>query len=68
MKALISPEEIVYVSSEIQGIRIAQIENDGNIFEIAPPFFWESCPDECDPNTWYYKDGEFFQIPKNSES
>lgn len=45
MKALISPDEIVYneITNEILGSRIAQIVSDNQIFEVAEPLFWVDC-------------------------
>jgi hypothetical protein len=62
MKALISPEEIVYLNDGTEGIRIAQVESDENIFDIAPPLYWIDCPEDCNANEWYYKDGNFLKI------
>ena len=50
MKALISPNE---------NDRIAQVEPDENIFPVASPLFWTTCPDDC-TTEWTYVNGEFF--------
>lgn len=46
-KALISPMEPVST-----GYRVAQVEPDGNQFEVAQPLFWVDCDDSV--NTEYY--------------
>jgi hypothetical protein len=58
MKALISPSEKrnIHVDSETNkdAFRIAEVKpNDGD-FDVAPPLFWKECPDECEPDLWYY--------------
>jgi hypothetical protein len=80
MKALISPKEtlnVSWVSSWIQedGVwvpvitevigcyRIAEVEQVA--FDVADPMFWIDCPDECKPNTWYFKDNQVQPIPPN---
>lgn len=46
-------------------LRIAQIEQDNNIFEVAQPLFWTDCPEDCSPNVYFYKDGVFNLIPQD---
>jgi hypothetical protein len=71
--------EVVYVSSweidenknicpiytQITGtMRIAEVRPNEEVFEVAQPLYWIDCPDSCDANDHYFKDGEFFRIPK----
>jgi hypothetical protein len=49
MKALISPNE----PREL-GYRIAEVEPDVKVFDVAPPLFWVDCPNECLPDQWFY--------------
>jgi hypothetical protein len=49
MKALISPT---------QNNLVAQVENDNDIFEVAEPLYWMSCPDDVQAG-WYYEQGVF---------
>jgi len=54
-------EEWQPVYSEIIGcIRVAEVESDDNIFEVAFPLNWVDCPDECKKDEWYFKDNQFF--------
>lgn len=46
--------------------RIAQVEQDNNIFDVAQPLYWVECPDECKADDWYYKDGQFQPKPTNA--
>lgn len=50
MQALISPND---------DNRIAQVEPDDNIFPVAPPLFWATCPENCVADQWTYVDGVF---------
>jgi hypothetical protein len=79
MKALISPNEmfsLTWVSSwdgdtpvysEILNCqRVAEVEPDNKIFEVAQPLYWIDCSDNCVADVWYYKDGEVYPIPQNA--
>lgn len=62
MKALISPLEKVYSYDGIQiGFRVAQVIEQE--FDVALPFFWADCPDNCVADEWYYNDGKIEMIP-----
>jgi|LakMenE18May11ns_1017448.scaffolds.fasta_scaffold6580606_2 hypothetical protein len=62
MKALISPNEIIYTANgSILGSRIAQTSS--NAFEVAPPLFWVDCSDDCISYSYYYLDGQLYPIP-----
>ena len=78
MKALISPNESFTLSwvsswneseavySEILGCqRVAQVEPDNQAFPVAEPLFWLDCPDECQADAWYFKDGQVFVKPES---
>lgn len=82
MKALISPNEVFTYfwvtswrqvndiwlpesSDSIEGcVRIAEVEEIE--FEVATPLFWVDCPEDCNANNWYYKDGQVYQKPQNA--
>jgi hypothetical protein len=38
--------------------RVAEVEPDDKVFEVAQPLHWVSCPDDCVADVWYFKDGE----------
>lgn len=40
--------------------RIAQVEQDANIFEVVPEWQWVSCPDDCTPE-WTYDGSTFYE-------
>jgi len=47
--------------------RVAQVEPDNKVFEVAQPLHWIDCPDECKADYWYYKDGQVQIKPQNVE-
>lgn len=54
--------------STIEGCyRVVQTEQDGSVFEVAQPLFWADCPDDCQMDKWYYKDGQCHKKPENLE-
>jgi hypothetical protein len=55
MKALISP---------IQNNLVAQVENDINIFDVAEPLYWMTCPDNVQAG-WYYNEGVYIDYNPN---
>jgi hypothetical protein len=57
MKALISPNEKIYLPDGSEAQRVAQVMNNDEIFEIAAPLFWVDCPLECNPNDYCFLDG-----------
>lgn len=63
MKALVSPNEKVVNYEGNVGDRIAQVEQDDNVFPVADPLFWTDCPDECVADQWYYIDYKCEVIP-----
>jgi hypothetical protein len=79
MKALISPNEIqniTYISSwdgdepvyeTIENCqRVAEVEPDNKVFEVASPLHWIDCPNDCVADEWYYKDG-LYKNPTDAE-
>ena len=53
MKALISPQEIVYkYDGTLLGQRVAHVSE--NSFDIAPPLFWVDCADDVVADHFYY--------------
>jgi hypothetical protein len=76
MKALISPNELFNLTwisdweddtpiySEILDCqRIAEVEPDDKVFEVAPPLHWVDCSDDCQADAWYFKDGAVYIKP-----
>lgn len=63
MKALISPNELVYdYEGTLLGERVAQVQETE--FEVAPPLFWTDCPNDCMADQWYYAEGGVHPIPE----
>jgi hypothetical protein len=78
MKALIDPREFSkYISSwegpipiyVVVGQRVAQVEPDNQVFEVAPPIYWRDCPDTVIADQWAFVESTqtFAQIPENVE-
>jgi hypothetical protein len=38
--------------------RVAEVEPDDKMFDVAPPLHWVDCPDTCVADAWYFKDGQ----------
>jgi hypothetical protein len=79
MKALISPNEsfnLTWISSWDNGEpvyseildcqRVAEVETDDKVFETAEPLFWVDCPEDCQADQWYFKDGQCFIKPTDT--
>jgi hypothetical protein len=49
MKALISPKE-----SRETGCRVAEVEPDNKVFEVAQPLFWVDCSDDVVADLFWY--------------
>lgn len=47
--------------------RVAEIEPDNKVFEVHPSLFWVDCPDNCEADQWYYKDGQVQVKPQDVE-
>jgi hypothetical protein len=52
MKALISPNEKVYLPDGAIGERVAWVCEAE--YPSAPPLFWVDCADDVVPDIWYY--------------
>jgi hypothetical protein len=64
MKSLISPNEKIYnAQGEEIGWRVADIVADDATFEVADPLFWATCPEDATTKIYYYKDGQFIEMP-----
>ena len=61
MKALISTTEPV-----LTGYRVAQVEQDENIFAVADSLFWTDCADDVVADQFWYDpaDGTIKEIPR----
>lgn len=46
-------------SQEENCVRVAQVEDEENIFETVPTLQWISCPDHVDADNYHYKDEDF---------
>lgn len=62
MKALISTIEPVQT-----GYRVAQVEPNENIFEVADDLFWVECPENIIPDHYWFnsENGTFVEIIEN---
>jgi hypothetical protein len=49
MKALISPNEPREV-----GYRVAEVEPDDKVFDVAPPLFWVDCENDVVADHFWY--------------
>jgi len=49
MKALISPNE-----RRETGYRVAEVEPDDKVFEVAGPLFWVDCADDVVADQFWY--------------
>ncbi len=47
-------------------IRVAEVQPNNKIFDVAPPLQWVDCPDECEANEWYYKDEQVYIKQENT--
>jgi hypothetical protein len=46
-------------------IRVAEVEPDDKVFEVAAPLYWIDCPEDCTAEGWYFKDG-LHKKPENA--
>jgi hypothetical protein len=46
--------------------RVAQIEPDNKIFDVAQPLHWVDCSEDCVADQWYYKDGQVQAKPQDA--
>jgi len=61
MKALISPQELVYNNGQVIGYRVADISATG--FDVAEPLFWVDCDTNVVVDQFYYSDGNIIEKP-----
>jgi hypothetical protein len=55
----VEPPQWSPVYSEILNCqRVAQVEPDNQTFPVAEPLYWFDCPDNCQADAWYFKDGQ----------
>jgi hypothetical protein len=47
--------------------RIAQVELDNNVFEVALPLHWVDCPNDCLADLWYFKNNQLYLKPQDVE-
>jgi len=45
--------------------RVAEVEPDDKVFEVAAPLYWITCPEDCTADGWYFKDG-LHKKPENT--
>ena len=62
-KALISTNETLSFFDGSLGLRIAEVVNENNTFEVHSSLFWVDCSDEVTAETYYYDNGEIKAIP-----
>jgi hypothetical protein len=68
MKALISPDEQVYdINQNYIGQRIAQVEPNDKIFDVAPPLYWMDCNDYVNPNDYCYNNNTMLIVKINTQ-
>jgi hypothetical protein len=46
--------------------RVAEVEPDDKIFEVAQPLHWVDCPNNCVMDVWYFKDGAVYIKPTDA--
>jgi hypothetical protein len=44
-------------------MRVAQVVDEGETFEVYHALIWVDCPDDCVADFWYYKDGTCYIKP-----
>ena len=55
------------ITSEILNCqRVAEVEPDNKIFEVAAPLYWVNCSNDCVADQWYFKDGQCFIKPEDA--
>ena len=60
--ALIAPNEKVYFENIEIGERIAQVEPDGQTFEVANPLYWMPCEDYVIADQYYLDNDGTIQL------
>jgi len=46
--------------------RVAEVVADDATFEVNPLLIWVDCPDDCEQDLWYYKDGAVYIKPEDA--
>jgi hypothetical protein len=46
-------------------MRVAEVVNDSDTFEVYETLFWVDCPNNCVADQWYYKDGAIYIKPED---
>ena len=52
-----------YYSGIENTMRVAEVAEVP--FEVNPLLFWVDCPDDCQADQWYYKDGALYIKPED---
>ena len=47
-------------------MRVAEVVADDATFEVYHTLIWVDCPDDCQSDAWYYKDGEVYIKPEDA--
>jgi len=63
MKALISPNEKVYLYDGTVGQRVAEVVQDTQTFPVAEPLFWTLCADDVIADEFYWTGTQILPIP-----
>lgn len=63
--ALIAPMQKVYFDNAEIGERIAQVEPDGQTFEVALPLYWMPCEDNTIADVYYLANDGSIQLNPN---
>jgi len=68
-KALISTIEAITNFDGSTGFRIAQVENENNIFEVAEGLYWIDCDDNVIADLWYFDTDKqvILAVPQNTQ-
>jgi len=66
-KALISTIEAITNFDGSTGFRIAQVENENNIFEVAEGLYWIDCNDDVVADLYYFDTSENVILPTPSK-
>lgn len=45
--------------------RVAEVQPNDKVFDVAEPLHWVDCPDDCVADQWYYKDNQFLIKPQD---
>ena len=46
--------------------RVAEVVADDATFEVYETLLWVDCPDDCQADLWYYKDGAVYIKPEDA--